>query len=281
MDRDERQANFIKRMLAYTEKLRGLECTEVFDDQENTKAFREKLIKTNHYYHILQIIGVSEVNPRDSYVAFTLAKEKISKARDKDEQRSEIIKMNLVDGHTAALNIARYHYERASKTLCQMMITLMDYIIQEKGEESILYENLDKTKYFNLLDEICSLNEDYLDSYYALSAYDYCTEKIGDYMNLQEYKALEKEHARIIENGIPERVSNVMKRLKGICGDKRREVFIDIEKSYTPEPEYSENKFDECYKKAMEQYESEDMAMTDFSSLVEIVNQLYQKAIEV
>ena len=277
MSLSERDERFKARVKAYMEKLMGEEMEEYYVRNDNTKAVREKLIKTNHYHHILQMMGDTDLDQSEVNTVFALAKEKIVKVKDKDEQRREVIQMNLVDGHTAAWNIANYHYEKATKTLCQMMITFMDYIIQEKGEDSILYEDLDKSKYFNLLDEITALNEDYEDSYFYLCSYDYCTDKIGDFMKVPEYKTLDKMHERLIRNGNPDRVTKVMKRLKEICGEARREVFIDIEKAYTPEPLYSGEILELCYQKAIEQSETEEIAMTDFTALVAKVNQIYQR----
>jgi len=280
MSLSEKDEKFKARMKAYMEKLLGEELDEYYVKNDNTKAVREKLIKTNHYHHLLQMMGDEELDQSEVNTVFALAKEKIIKVKDKDEQHREVIQMNLVDGHTAAWNIANYHYEKATKTLCQMMITLMDYIIQEKGEDSILYENLDKTKYFSLLDEIIALNEDYEDSYFSLCAYDFCTSKVGDFMKIPEYKTLDKMHERLIRNGNPARVSMVMKRLKEICGETRREVFIDIEKAYISEPLYSDEIFEMCYQKAIEQTETEENAMSDFTALVARVNQMYQRNVK-
>lgn len=273
----EDKKNLSKRLLAYAEKISNPEYMEDHIRKDNAKDVRKKLIKANHYHHILQIAGENILSLEQSALVYNLAKEKIVGLKNKDEQRKEITQINLIDGHTAALNIAKYYYEKASKTLCQMMVTLMDYILQEKGESSILYDDTDQTKYFSLLDEIKSLNDDYQTSFFSLCAYDYCTEKLGDYMSIPEYKKLFKEHDRIIENGNPKRVSKIMERLRDLCGERRREVFIDIEKAYTPEPEYSEDLLEKCYEKAVEIYENEDAAMMDFTSLVERVNLIYQR----
>ncbi len=265
-----------RKVIANEEEMLGEECFECYIKKENTKAIREKLIKTSHYYHILKLMGDQDLDERKMDITFALIKEKIIKVKDKDMQRTEVIKSNLIGNHTSAWNIAHYHYEKAIKTLCMMMVTFMDYIVQEKGEESILYEGLDKTKYFNLLDEITALNEEYQDDYFSICAFDFCTKKLGEYMEIPEYSNIAREHNRVINNGNPELVTTVMQRLKKICGDRRREVFIDIEKAYTPEPLYLEEIFDLCYQKALEQYESEEIAMSDFAGLVSRVNMLYQ-----
>lgn len=277
MSLSEQQEAFKKRVLAYADKMMGEEYIEYYAKNENTKAVREKLIKTSHYYHILQLMGDQDLDEDKMNITLDLAKEKITKVKDRDMQRTEVVKINLIGNHTSAWNIAHYHYEKAVKTLCMMMVTFMDYIIQEQGGESVIYEGLDKTKYFNLLDEITALNEDYQDDYFSVCTFDFCTKKLGKYMNIPEYDDIAKEHDRIGINGNPERVTKIMNKLKSICGEQRREVFIDIEKAYTPEPLYSEEIYEACYEKALEQYDNnEELAMSDFNGLVSWVNMIYQ-----
>lgn len=277
MSLSEQQEAFKKRVLAYADKMMGEEYIEYYAKNENTKAVREKLIKTSHYYHILQLMGDQDLDEDKMNITLDLAKEKITKVKDRDMQRTEVVKINLIGNHTSAWNIAHYHYEKAVKTLCMMMVTFMDYIIQEQGGESVIYEGLDKTKYFNLLDEITALNEDYQDDYFSVCTFDFCTKKLGKYMNVPEYDDIAKEHERIGINGNPERVTKIMNKLKSICGEQRREVFIDIEKAYTPEPLYSEEIYEACYEKALEQYDNnEELAMSDFNGLVSWVNMIYQ-----
>lgn len=277
MSLSEQQEAFKKRVLAYADKMMGEEYIEYYAKNENTKAVREKLIKTSHYYHILQLMGDQDLDEDKMNITLDLAKEKITKVKDRDMQRTEVVKINLIGNHTSAWNIAHYHYEKAVKTLCMMMVTFMDYIIQEQGGESVIYEGLDKTKYFNLLDEITALNEDYQDDYFSVCTFDFCTKKLGKYMNIPEYDDIAKEHDRIGINGNPERVTKIMNKLKSICGEQRREVFIDIEKAYTPEPLYSEEIYEACYEKALEQYDNnEERAMSDFNGLVSWVNMIYQ-----
>lgn len=281
MSLSEQQEAFKKRVLAYADKMMGEEYIEYYAKNENTKAVREKLIKTSHYYHILQLMGDQDLDEDKMNITLDLAKEKITKVKDRDMQRTEVVKINLIGNHTSAWNIAHYHYEKAVKTLCMMMVTFMDYIIQEQGGESVIYEGLDKTKYFNLLDEITALNEDYQDDYFSVCTFDFCTKKLGKYMNVPEYDDIAKEHDRIGINGNPERVTKIMNKLKSICGEQRREVFIDIEKAYTPEPLYSEEIYEACYEKALEQYDNnEELAMSDFNGLVSWVNMIYQNHVK-
>lgn len=281
MSLSQQQEAFKQRVAAYAEKMMGEEYIEYYAQNGNTKAVREKLIKTSHYYHILQLMGDPDLDEDKMNITLDLAKEKITKIKDRDIQRTEVVKMNLIGNHTSAWNIAHYHYEKAVKTLCMMMVTFMDYIIQEQGGESVIYDGLDKTKYFNLLDEITALNEDYQDDYLSVCAFDFCTKKLGEYMDIPEYGGIAKEHDRIGINGNPARVTKIMNKLKSICGESRREVFLDIDKAYTPEPLYSEEIFEACYQKALERYDNnEEMAMSDFNGLVAWVNMIYQSHVK-
>ena len=141
----------------------------------------------------------------------------------------------------------------------------------------ILYNGLDKTKYFSLPNEINSLNEEYRREYFYICAFDFCTKKLSEYLKISEYKDIVREHNRIVNNGNPERVTNIISRLKEICGEAKREVIIDIEKAYTPEPSYSEDIFEICYQKVIEQYDTEEMAIYNFTELVYEVSIAYTR----
>lgn len=279
MSFSERQEAFRKQVWAEAEKTMGKEYIE-FARKSSRKAVRDKIIAMNHYYHILLLMGEPNLDKVQMYVYNELASEKIAKLKDQELRHKELIKLNLLSTHTSAWNIAHFHYEKAIKILCMMMVTLMDYIIQEQGGLSILYQTLDTTKYFNLLDEITSLNADYQDAYFSICAFDFCTKKLGNYLHVPEYDSIAMEHERVINNGNPQRVNAIMQRLKEVCCEKRAEVLADIEKAYTPEPLYSEDIFEVCYQDALKQYETEDNAMDDFNGLVATVHGLYQAKVQ-
>lgn len=257
------------------EKAMFMEVSE-YDARANTKETRNQYMKLVHYYHVLHQMGeeIGDEEQRFQALANALLREKIIKIKDSERQRKEVVQFNLVSAHTGAYNIAEHFYEKASKTLCQMMITIMDYILQEKADMSVLYtaETESKRSYFSLLDEIIALNEDYLDGYFYLCAFDYCTEKIADYMEIKEYKKVIKEHNRIIENGLPGKVSHVLQTLKQIIADDRVkiEIFYDIERAYVSEPPYDEKILESCYKKVIEtKYDNNiEQAMSEFGNLV-------------
>lgn len=248
-----------------------------FSTQVNTSTVRDQYLKLAHYTYLLQYLGDESAETKlklDKYLE--VAKSKIEKARDSEAKKREMAELCLIEEHIKAWNMAQYYYERASKTLCQMMITTMDYIIQEKADQSILYKGKKKSSYFTLLDEIIELNKEYEKSYYFLCAYDFCTKKIADVTGIKEYKNLIQEHLRIIENGIPEKVKNAIIVLKDIAGEEKKEYFIDIERAFNQKPEYSEKLLQKCYDDAMKVYKSENNFMTYFSGFVVVVDDAYE-----
>ena len=209
MSFSERQEAFRKQVWAEAEKTMGKEYIE-FARKSSRKAVRDKIIAMNHYYHILLLMGEPTLDKVQMYVYSELASEKIAKLKDQELRHKELIKINLLSTHTSAWNIAHFHYEKAIKILCMMMVTLMDYIIQEQGGKSILYKNREAKKYFNLLDEITSLNADYQDEYFSICAFDFCTKKLGNYLHVPEYDSIAMEQERVINNGNPQRVNTIM-----------------------------------------------------------------------
>lgn len=273
---NEKQEAFRQRVLEYTAKWLD---NDKLSGSESTSDSLEGLIKICHYDHILRLMGNSESEDRIMYYAYAVAKERVEKLKDRSLQQTALIKLNLVAAHSSAWNIAHFHYERAIKTLCMMMVTLMDYIIQEQGGESVLYSDLDKTKYFDLLEEMTVLNNDYSLDYISICAFDFCSKRLGEYMGIPEYADIAREHERVINNGNPRRVRTVMNRLKAICSDDRRSVFMKIEQAYTPEPLYSEEIFEDCYRRAVSEFGSEENAAADINALISKVSVFYSIAI--
>lgn len=266
------------------DKEEGEEGTLQFEIEEhaagrNTKQMRRQLLRIAHYYHLLQNLGDPNANSERMDCYWNLAKVKIQKAKDYDGRWREIAEANLIDEHTRAWNLAEYYYEKATKILCQMTITLMDYLLQEKAGFSILYKGKDKSNYFDLLDEITSLNSDYIECCCFMSSYDYCTQKIADFTGIEEYRQLVKEHERLLTNGMPDRVTEAMLKLKEIAGESKAEYFIDICRAYTPQPPYHEGVLEEQYRKAVEYYGGEVKAMAKFSSLVIKVDEYYEACV--
>ncbi len=253
---------------------------EEYASGQNTKQTRRKLLCLSHYYYLLSNLGDQNAKSEKMEQYRALAKIKIQKAKDYEGRRREIAEANLIDEHTRAWNLAEYYYEKATKILCQMTITLMDYLLQEQAGFSLLYKGKDKSSYFNLLDEITSLNSDYIECCCFLSSYDYCTQKIADFTGIEEYRQLVKEHERIMTNGMPDRVSDAILKLKEIAGESKAEYFIDICRAYTPQPPYYEDILEEQYRKAVGYYGDEVRAMRMFSNLVIKVDEYYEACIK-
>lgn len=275
MSFSDKQEAFRRSVWERAEKTMGKEYIE-YARKSSRKDVRDKIIAMNHFYHILQLLGDPELDTAQMYVYGDLARKKIAGIKDKALQRRELIKLSVLSTHTYAWNISHFHYERAIKTLCMMMVTLMDYILREQGGRSVLYQDSYSAGYEILLDEITALNDDYRDAFFSICAFDFCTKKLGDYLHISEYESMAVEHERIIHNGNPRRVTDIMERLKELAGEKQGKLMKQIEKAYTPEPLYSEKIFSSCYLDALKQYETEDEAIDDFNGLVARVNSLYQ-----
>ena len=279
MSLSDKQEAFRQSVWERAEETMGKEYLE-YARKSNRKAVRDKIIAMNHYYHILQLMGAPELDMVQMCVYGELAREKIAGIKDEALRRRELIKLSVLSTHTYAWNIAHFHYERAVKTLCMMMVTLMDYMLREQGGRSVLYQESDVAGYETLLDEITALNDDYRDAFFSICAFDFCTKKLGDYLHVPEYDNMAIEHERIIHNGNPRRVTDIMERLKELAGEKQGKLMKQIEKAYTPEPLYSEKIFASCYREAVEQYETKDEAVDDFNGLVARVNSLYQSRVK-
>ena len=156
-----------------------------------------------------------------------------------------------------------------------MMATLMDYIIREQTGKSALYGEPDESEYFDVAQEIAALNDEYRNEYISVCAFDFCTKKLGEYMDIPEYSDVAREHNRIINNGNPQRVQGIIDRLKEICTDSQPDILQKIQNSYTPEPLCSEELFAQCYADAVLHYKTEENAMDDFSGLVSRVSSDY------
>ena len=256
---------------------------EEYGDGKNTRRVRQQMLRIAHYYHLLRNMGTGtgqEDLRMEHY--WGIANKKIQQAKEYDGKAKEIAESRLIDEHTRAWNLAEYYYEKGSKVLCQMMITLMDYILQEETGSSILYRGKDKSSYFDLLDEIIGLTDEYVSCYGFLCAYDFCTGKIADFTGIGEYRQLLKEHERIITNGLPGKVSETMERLREAAGAEKAEYFFDICRAFTPEPPYLEDQLEQSYQEIIKKGFNGDevLAMTVFSTLVIKVDELYEKYIK-
>ena len=240
----------------------------------SSKKSLDKLIRLNHYDHLLEMMGVMEENDRSAKV-FLQAKAALMGMKDEQYLEKAAVKLNLVEEHTSAWNIVHYHYEKAVKILCMMMVTMMDFIIREQTEISVLCGKSDDSDYFDLLKEMKSLNYVYRREYGLICSFDYCTKKIGQFVDIPEYDDIAREHKRIVINGNPEKVENVIKNGKLLCNKQSAKLFGIIESFYVPEPPYDETLFEECWKEAVSGWDSVEDAFMEFNGLVAKVEEIY------
>lgn len=235
------------------------------------------MLDLTHYYYILQKHGVKNQNTSQRLREIRgYALERVKKTRDHQEQRKGSAELYVTEQHNLAWNMAEYYYEKASKTLCQMMITVMDYILQAKTGTSVLYESIDRISYFDLLDEIETLNKTYISCFNFLSVYDYCTEQIATFTGINEYKTLDKEHERIIENGMPARVSSAIEALIRTSEGRDHDGFTNLEKAFSSNPGYYEQRLAKCFKMAVKDHKDEIIAMRNFSGFVIRMDEYYE-----
>lgn len=266
-------------------KIKELENSFSMSKKSETNKEYVRLI---HYYYVFRQMGgklTKKQVDRQLFIRCYFLDE-MEKIETQKQRLLTFTKLSLTNEHNKAYNIAEYFYEKASKTLCQMMITLMDYVLQEKANISVLCnEEANSTKeYKALLDEFLTLNKQYQDSYFYLCAFDYSTEQIADFVNVQEYKHLAKEHIRIVENGLPNRVSTTIQALKNIVADdeQKTQILMEIEKSYTPNPLYDEALLKACYDNVLKtKFKNKvDSAMSYFGTLVIELNYEYESKLK-
>lgn len=282
LSKKEKKASYVVKL---REKINQQEQNPLFDKTViqntniNTAKFRDQMLRMAHYYYLLQCMGCENIDNKNNMEFYLkIAKQKINSAKNSVVIPKQIAEAYLIDQHTKAWNMAEYYYEKGSKILCQMMVTLMDYIIHTRlNETSILYKNRDREKYLNLTDEIKVLNKDYEECYLFLCIYDYCTDKIADFTKISEYKQLTKEHERIIENGLPRKVTDCINIVQEIANENQKDYVSNLCTAYYPKPVFSEVVFEECYKQAVSEYQNDMNAMAMFTGLVIKTDEIYGK----
>lgn len=249
--------------------------------QKNTKKIREDLLKLMHYEHLLGFMSV-EYNRLliDGETVSDQIRIKLSKARDYEGKAREITETGLPYEHNNAFIFAQYQYERANKIMCQMMITLMDYILQEKAGISVLYTDQNESGWRDLVNEIKSLDNDFLRCWCYLCAYDYCVEKIADYTGVVEYKFLTKEHERILGNNMSEKVTETIAVLTDAAGGEKifGNVAGALSVAFTSKPKYSQKMLKKAYQDVITTYQVKETAFENLAKLIIDVSDEYMKA---
>lgn len=216
---------------------------------------RRNVLKLYHCYHLLNLLGV-EPSDQGMYlepeVRSVLVKSLENVRSDKD-----IISAGLIDKHTDSWNLAEYQYEKASKILCQMMITAMDYMLITGRKQSVLYPAEQKTDCERLIFELEALEKKWLESFAFLCVYDYYTLKIAEFTGVTEYKYLAQEHQRIISNGLPDKVTRSLELLSADLPEQYQER---IETVFNAQPIYDSGFMNILYEDLKKtRYQSNDL----------------------
>lgn len=243
------------------------------DKIRNTEARRSKLLEYLHLSHILRLDGLFPADEKSERNAAEELKRKISRCADSQLRNMDTLKLSLIGEHTHTWYIARHYYEKCSKILCQMMVSIMDYTIKQKTGNSVLYTAEDEEKTEGIEMELSYLSTQFKEAYYYLCAYDYCTDKLADYVGVKEYKELMPEHCRITANGLPGKLDTVADAYEALkdCGE-----LISDKSVLFPEQLYDESMLTAAYEETLGDYDNTEQAMDDYLSMVSGVSITYR-----
>lgn len=264
----------VEKMKAMLEKMDKMTLAPAgeSDGIRNTEARRKKLLWFVHALHILRLDGGIAVNDEHEILAVEELKRKIGRCPDRETVRRESIRLSVINDHTHTWYIARHYYEKCSKLLCQMMVTVMDFMLEAKMGESALYSPEEKRSGISMEKELALLSKAFRESYYYMCAYDYCTGRLAEYADVPEYELLMPEHRRIVANGLPARLMRVAAaycKLKGVPD------IIGDEAVKDPEILYDEKLLAEVYDSEIKKYADLDFAMNNYQNMVAAVDYAY------
>ncbi len=214
MEQDKAQNAVMKKISAIEEKLPLLNAD--FPKEHNNRTNRKALVRLAHYDYLLFLLSQ---NPSPSYrqrVAVLLhnaetlldlevSKEGIGKAKTREAYLLEKATIDLIDQHSRALVMALHYYEKASKILCQMLVSMGDELLRKDTGKSILYPDGKPAEALSLSDELQELLQEYRECYRFLSVFDYAVSRMGAAIKVPEYSLLVQQHLRILENGLPQK----------------------------------------------------------------------------
>ena len=264
----------VEKMKAMLEKMDKMTLASVgqSDNIRNTEGRRKRLLRFVHYLHILRLDGGIPVDDRDEIMAVEELKAKISRCPDRETVRKETIRLSVINDHTHTWYIARHYYEKCSKLLCQMMVTIMDFMLEAETGRSVLYSPEEKKSNVSMEKELTLLTKSFKESYYYMCAYDYCTERLAEYEDVEEYELLMPEHRRIVANGLPARL---MRIADAYCGLKGEQDIIKDEAVKDPEILYDEKLLAKIYENELKKYIDIDFAMNNYQNMVAAVDYAY------
>lgn len=242
------------------------------DKIRNTDDRRKKLLRFIHCMHILRLDGGITVSDNDEIMAVEELKTKINRCTDREKIRKESIRLSVINDHTHTWYIARHYYEKCSKLLCQMMVTIMDFMLEAETGRSVLYSPREKQADVSMDKELSLLSGSFRESYYYMCAYDYCTGRLAEYAGVPEYELLMPEHRRIVTNGLPARLKRIA---DAYCGIMNVDDILKDEAVKEPEILYDEKLLEQSYQKEIKKYIDIDFAMNNFQNMVSAVNYTY------
>lgn len=264
----------IEKMKAMLEKMDKMTLAPAGESDRirNTEGRRKKLLRFIHCLHILRLDGGIPVNDQHEIMAVEELKSKISRCTDREKLRKESIRLSVISDHTHTWYIARHYYEKCSKLLCQMMVTIMDFMLEAETGKSVLYAPEEKKSDVSMEKEVELLSKAFRESYYYMCAYDYCTGRLAEYAEVPEYELLMPEHRRIVTNGLPARLKRIAAAycdMKGVTDILKDEAVKD------PEILYDEKLLEKAYMNEIKRYIDIDFAMNNFQNMVSAVDNAY------
>ena len=242
------------------------------DKIRNTDSRRKKLLQFVHCLHILRLDGSVAVNDDYEIMAVEELKKKIGRITDREVQRCETIRLAVVNDHTHSWYIARHYYEKCSKLLCQMMVTVMDFMLELQTGSSALYTDGEKKTGVSIESELEALTKNFRESYYYMCAYDYCTERLAEYAGVSEYDILMPEHRRLVANGLPARLMKIAEAYGSLKGAAKIRIDDAVR---SPEILYDEKILEKVYKDETAKYKDIDYAMNNYRNMVSAVDYAY------
>ncbi len=266
----------MKAMLVNMDKM-TLAAPKEADRIKNTDARRKKLLHFIHCLHILRLDGSVQVNDRHEMLAVEELKSKLSRCADREKLRNESIGLSIINDHTHTWYIARNYYEKCSKILCQMMVTIMDCMFEAETGNSLLYTPEEKKVHAGMEQELELLSKLFRESYYYMCVYDYFTERLAEYVKMKEYELLIPEHRRIVKNGLPARLQRIA---AAYCSLNGNPDILKDEAVKNPEILYNENILAKLYEREVQKYPHIDFAMNNYQNMVAETASVYTSEME-
>lgn len=213
MEQEKAVSRLRKKIAEQEAALPALEEGYLDFSEAQSRRIRKTLVHLAHAYYLLTMLdGEQDAdNKIQRYLsaATQLLRQAVEggqiTARGKESVLKEQVGMRTIDLHSRTWNLALYYYEKGCRTLCQMIISLMDERLQREGVPSVLYPN-GKGDALSLTAELRGLREEWMVYLRWLTVFDFCVEKLGQFLKLPEYGALVKEHERLAMNGLADKV---------------------------------------------------------------------------